>query len=101
MLTRQLVYCDTPKNDLVSGLFVVCSVVLALDLNLMLLELLDDLLHRVLKKPLKREDLLSNQSILFKVAVDDFPAVVLVDWVHVGSNRRIKLRIHFQPIRKN
>ena len=101
MLTRQLVYCDTPKNDLVSGLFVVCPIVLALDLDLMLFKLFDDLLHRVLKKPLKREDLLSNQSILFKVAVDDFPAVVLVDWVHVGSNRRIKLRIHFQPISKN
>ena len=100
MLTRQLVDCDTPKYDLVSGLFIVCSVVLAIDFYLMLLKLFYDLLYRVLEESLEWEDLLRYQTVLFKVAVDDFPAVILVDWVHVGSHGRIVLRIHFQPIRK-
>ena len=98
VLARVLVYGDAAEDDFVSGLFVVWTVVLALDLDLVFFKLLNDLLNRKLEEAFKREDLLGDKTILFEVAIDDLPAIVLVDRVHVGSYGSIQLGIHFQPM---
>jgi len=82
-IARKLVNCDIPKNDLVNSFFVVYTVELAFLLNVVDSELLDDLLDTVLEEPLVREDLLGHETILFEVAVNNFPGVILVNWVHI------------------
>ena len=81
---RKLVNCDISEDHLKNSLLVVASVELLLFLYVVHPELFYDLLHAVLKEAFVRIDLLSNKSILFEIAVDYFPAVVLVDRVHVG-----------------
>ena len=81
--SRELVDCGTAKYDFVSGLFVIASIVLSVLRNCLFFELLDNLLHRVLEESFERRNLLRHQTILLEVAVNNFPAVVLVDSTHV------------------
>lgn len=73
------------KNQLVRGFLVVVAVVLLLARDDGFLVLFDDLLHRKAQEALEREDLLGDKAVLFEVRVDDFPRVVLVNGVEVGS----------------
>ena len=83
MQARELVHGSPAKYDFVSGLLVVCTEVDPIFGDRLLSELLDDLLHRVLQESFKRENLLCNQAVLLEVAVNDLPAVILVDGVHI------------------
>ena len=98
MLTRKLVNSSTAKNNFIGGFFVVKSVVLPLNLNFSLFEFLDNFLDRVLEEAFKREDLLGDETILLEVAVNNLPAIILVDGVHVGPNWCIVTLIHFQQV---
>ena len=97
MLAWVLVHCDAAKDDLVCCLLVVWPVVLALNHDVVLLELLYDFLHRVLQDSLEGENLLGHETILLEVAINHLPAVVLVDGVHVGPDGCIAI-VHFQPM---
>lgn len=83
-ISRKLVNRDIPKNDLVDGFLIVRTVELTLLLNVVDSELLDDLLDAVLEEALVGEDLLGHKTILFEVAVNYFPGIVLVNWVQIG-----------------
>ena len=96
MLAWILVNGGATKDNLVRSLFVVRSIILESPFDVSLPELLDNLLNRVLQKPLEREDLLRYESILFEVAIDDFPAVILIYHIHVGSLGSVVRRSHFQ-----
>ena len=85
MLPWDLVNSGITKDDLVGRLLVILAPILAITLDRCHSELFDNLLNGVLQEPLKGEDLLGDQTILFEVTIDDFPAVIVVDRVHVGS----------------
>ena len=83
MKAGELVDCSPAKRNLQSSLVVIRTIVLLLFGDGLLAELLNDFLHRVLYETLEGEDLLRYEAILLKVAVNDLPAVVLIDGVHV------------------
>jgi len=84
---RELINCRVAENYLVSRLLIIASKVDFFFLDSGHSKLLNDLLNRKLKEPLEREDLLRHKTILLEVAVDNFPRIVLVDGVHIRTNR--------------
>ena len=79
LLTRILVYGGRSKDHLVSRLLVIRAKIAARLRDRLNSELFNNLLNLVLQEAFKWEDLLCNQSVLFKVRVNYFPAIVLVD----------------------
>lgn len=84
LLTRILIHCGSPKDHLVRGLFVVGAKVTPRLLNRLHPKLLYYLLNLVLQEAFEGENLLSNESVLFKVRINDLPTVVLIDQLVVG-----------------
>lgn len=83
-VSGKLVNSDVAKVDAIDGIFIVLATKLALLDYVLGLKLFYYFLDWVLEEALKREDLLCDKPILLKVGIDNFPGVVLVDWVHVG-----------------
>ena len=78
---RELVDDSAAKYDLIRSFFVIVAEVLATLIDRLLPELIDDLLDRVEQEALEGEDLLGHQAVLLEVTVNDFPAIVLINWV--------------------
>ncbi len=93
-VSRELVNSDIAEVNAINGVFVVLTKKLSLLDNVLGFELFDHFLHTVLQETLKRENLLGDQPILFKVAVNDLPGVVLVDRVHVSAERNGSVGLH-------
>ena len=83
--TGKLVDGGLPKDHFKGGLLVILAEVLAVLGDGLLPKLSNDLLDRVLEEALEGENLLGHQTILLEVAVDDLPAIVLVDGVAVQT----------------
>lgn len=69
------------KNDFVSCLFVICSIILSLFLNCGYSALLNDFLNWIHQKTLKGKNLLSYKSILLEVTINNLPTIVLINWI--------------------
>ena len=78
---RELIDDSAAKYDLIRRFFVIVAEVLATLIDRLLPELIDDLLDRVEQEALEGEDLLGHQAVLLEVTVNDFPAIVLINWV--------------------
>jgi hypothetical protein len=79
---RELVHSRVAEDDLISGFFVIAPVIVSLPFDLSDTELFYDFLDTILEETFVRENLLGNESVLLEIAVDHFPRVFLVDWIH-------------------
>ena len=79
LLTRILVYGGRSKDHLVGRLLVVRAKIAARLRDRLNSELFNYLLNLVLQEAFEWENLLCNKTILLKVGVNYFPAIVLVD----------------------
>lgn len=93
---RELVDCGPAKFNFVRRLFIIWTEILPVFLNGLLSELFNDFLDWVLQEALKRENLLSDKTILFEVTINYLPAIILVNWLHVkfaGINFDVDTRV--------
>lgn len=93
-VARKLVNCDIAESDFIIFHFVLVAVELLFAHDICLAEFFDDLLNIEFKETFVRVDLLGNETILFEVAVNDGPRVVLVYLVHVGAEWHLLMRLH-------
>lgn len=57
--------------------------VLGSDLDFVVVVLLDNLLHALLKESIEGGDLLRDKAMLLEIGADDLPAVIVIDRLHV------------------
>lgn len=84
-VARKLVDSDIAEVNAIDSVLIILATKLALLHNILSSKLFNHLLDAVLEEALERENLLCDKTILFKVGVDNFPGVVLVDGIHICS----------------
>ena len=91
VLSWVLIDSRIAESDFVCRFFIIDSNILAILLNCCFFELFNNLLDWVLEEALKWEDLLGHKPMKFEVAIYDLPAVVLLNWIDVGTKWRVWL----------
>jgi len=92
---RKLVNSDISKIHLINGFLIVLAVELLLFFNVVHSELLNDFLDIVLQKSFEGKYLLSDKTVLLEVTINNFPRIVLIDRIHIGSIRHLSISLHF------